>query len=123
MRIDVALSPDAALDAAAVAIAVDVIRATTTIAYALGQGYQEVICCPAVDDARAAAAAIGDAAVLAGEVDRLPPPGFALGNSPREFEEDSRSATCWCCPRRTGHALSAPQPRLPGWRWSAPSRT
>lgn len=87
MRIDVALSPDAAVDAPAVAIAVDVIRATTTIAYALAQGYQEVVCCPGVDDARAAAAEIGDAAVLAGEVDRLPPPGFALGNSPREFED------------------------------------
>ncbi len=70
-----------------VAIAVDVIRATTTIAYALAQGYREVVCCPGVDDARAAAAEIGDAAVLAGEVERLPPPGFALGNSPREFEE------------------------------------
>jgi len=87
VRIDVALSPAAAVDAPTVAIAVDVIRATTTIAYALAQGYQEVICCPGVDDARAAAAEIGDAAVLAGEVDRLPPPGFALGNSPREFED------------------------------------
>ena len=87
MRIDVALSPDAVVAAPAVAIAVDVIRATTTIAYALAQGYREVVCCPGVDDARAAAAEIGEAAVLAGEVDRLPPPGFALGNSPREFEE------------------------------------
>jgi 2-phosphosulfolactate phosphatase len=87
VRIDVALSPDAVLDAPSVAIAVDVIRATTTIAYALAQGYQEVICCPGVDDARAAAAEIGEAAVLAGEVERLPPPGFALGNSPREFAE------------------------------------
>jgi 2-phosphosulfolactate phosphatase len=87
MRIDVALSPAAAVPAPAVAIAVDVIRATTTIAYALAQGYHEVICCPGVDDARAAAAEIGEAAVLAGEVDRLPPPGFALGNSPREFAE------------------------------------
>jgi 2-phosphosulfolactate phosphatase len=87
MRIDVALSPAAVVPAPAVAIAVDVIRATTTIAYALAQGYHEVICCPGVDDARAAAAEIGEAAVLAGEVDRLPPPGFALGNSPREFAE------------------------------------
>jgi 2-phosphosulfolactate phosphatase len=87
VRIDVALSPDAALDPPGVAIAVDVIRATTTIAYALAQGYREVVCCPGVDDARAAAAEIGEGAVLAGEVDRLPPPGFALGNSPREFED------------------------------------
>jgi 2-phosphosulfolactate phosphatase len=87
VRIDVALSPDAVVAAPAVAIAVDVIRATTTIAYALAQGYREVVCCPGVEDARAAASEIGDAAVLAGEVDRLPPPGFALGNSPREFED------------------------------------
>ncbi len=85
MHIDVALSPGADLAPPAVAIAVDVIRATTTIAYALAQGYREVVCCPGVDDARAAAATIGEAAVLAGEVDRLPPDGFALGNSPREF--------------------------------------
>jgi 2-phosphosulfolactate phosphatase len=87
VRIDVALSPDAALAPAAVAIAVDVIRATTTIAYALAQGYREVVCCPSVEDARVVAGEIGEAAVLAGEIDRLPPPGFALGNSPREFEE------------------------------------
>jgi 2-phosphosulfolactate phosphatase len=87
VRIDVALSPDAVVAAPAVAIAVDVIRATTTIAYALAQGYREVVCCPGVDDARAAAAEIGEVAVLAGEVDRLPPAGFALGNSPREFAE------------------------------------
>jgi 2-phosphosulfolactate phosphatase len=87
VRIDVALSPDAVVAPPSVAIAVDVIRATTTIAYALAQGYREVICCPGVEDALAAAQEIGEAAVLAGEVDRLPPPGFALGNSPREFEE------------------------------------
>jgi 2-phosphosulfolactate phosphatase len=87
VRIDVALSPDAVVEPPAVAIAVDVIRATTTIAYALAQGYGEVVCCPGVEDARAAAEEIGAAAVLAGEVDRLPPPGFALGNSPREFAE------------------------------------
>jgi 2-phosphosulfolactate phosphatase len=87
VRIDVALSPDAVVEAPAVAIAVDVIRATTTIAYALAQGYHEVVCCPGVEDAQSAAREIGGAAVLAGEVDRLPPPGFALGNSPREFAD------------------------------------
>ena len=87
MRIDVALTPDAEVPAPSVAIAVDVIRATTTIAYALAQGYREVVCCPGVEDARAAAAEIGEEAVLAGEVDRLPPEGFLLGNSPREFAE------------------------------------
>ena len=87
VHIDVALSPGAEVAPPVVAIAVDVIRATTTIAYALAQGYREVVCCPGVEDARAAAQELGEAAVLAGEVDRLPPPGFALGNSPREFEE------------------------------------
>jgi 2-phosphosulfolactate phosphatase len=87
VRIDVALSPTDVLEPPAVAIAVDVIRATTTIAYALAQGYREVVCCPGVEDARAAAAEIGAEAVLAGEVERLPPEGFALGNSPREFSD------------------------------------
>jgi 2-phosphosulfolactate phosphatase len=87
VRIDVTLTPEDEVAPPAVAIAVDVIRATTTIAYALAQGYREVVCCPTIDNARAAAAEIGAEAVLAGEVDRLPPEGFALGNSPREYAD------------------------------------
>ena len=64
--IDAALTPGETLEPCDVAIVVDTIRATTTALYALRQGYAEVICCGSVEDARAAAAEIGPAAILAG---------------------------------------------------------
>ncbi|MEM6313116.1 MAG: 2-phosphosulfolactate phosphatase [Planctomycetota bacterium] len=60
----------------------DVLRATTSIATALANGADHVEVYGSLDDARAAAD--GDA-VLAGERDCLPPPGFDLGNSPAGF--------------------------------------
>jgi 2-phosphosulfolactate phosphatase len=84
--IDAALTPGEALAPCDIAIVVDTIRATTTALYALRQGYTEVICCAEVDDARAAAAEIGAAAILAGERDCVRIEGFHLGNSPREFD-------------------------------------
>ena len=45
-----------------------------------------MICCAEVDDARAAAAEIGPAAILAGERECVRIEGFHLGNSPREFD-------------------------------------
>ena len=68
------------------AIVVDVLRATSTIAQALAGGYQRVLCCAEIDEARALRDEIGDA-VLAGERKAEPIPGFDLGNSPREFVE------------------------------------
>jgi 2-phosphosulfolactate phosphatase len=84
--IDAALTPGEALEPCDVAIVVDTIRATTTALYALRQGYSEVICCGDVDDARAAAKAIGAGAILAGERQCVRIEGFHLGNSPREFD-------------------------------------
>ena len=84
--IDAALTPGEALSPCHVAIVVDTIRATTTALYALRQGYGEVICCGEIDDARAAAKAIGDGAILAGERECARIEGFHLGNSPREFD-------------------------------------
>ena len=51
MRIDVAFTPGEPEDAS-VAIVIDVLRATTTIAYALAQGYQRVLACGEIDQAR-----------------------------------------------------------------------
>ena len=85
MRIDVAFTPGEPEDAS-VAIVIDVLRATTTIAYALAQGYQRVLACGEVDQARALAERVNGGAVLAGERKCVKPEGFDLGNSPREFE-------------------------------------
>ena len=86
MRIDVAFTPGDPPEAA-VAIVIDVLRATTTIAHALGQGYTRVLACAGLDRARELAGRLGDGTVLAGERDCVRPEGFDLGNSPREFAE------------------------------------
>ena len=70
---------------AAVAIVIDVLRATTTIAHALAQGYSRVLACAGLDRARELAGRLGDGTVLAGERACVHPEGFDLGNSPREF--------------------------------------
>lgn len=84
MKIDVAFTPGEPQDAA-VAVVVDVLRATTTIAYALAQGYERVLACGELDHARDLATRVNGGAVLAGERKCLKPEGFDLGNSPREF--------------------------------------
>jgi hypothetical protein len=50
-RIDVAFAP-AKPDDASVAVVIDVLRATTTIAYALAQGYERVLACGDIDQAQ-----------------------------------------------------------------------
>ena len=64
---------------------IDVLRASTTIATALAHGAARVKPVPDVAGARAAAAALGSAAVLGGERGGLRPEGFDLGNSPLEY--------------------------------------
>jgi 2-phosphosulfolactate phosphatase len=86
MRIDVAFTPGEPPEAA-VAIVIDVLRATTTIAQALEQGYARVLACAGLDRARELAGQLGNGTVLAGERECVRPEGFAMGNSPREFAE------------------------------------
>ncbi len=62
---------------------VDCLRATTTVAAALAAGASGVVPVAQEEDARSWA--IEHGAVLAGERGCLPPPGFALGNSPSAF--------------------------------------
>jgi 2-phosphosulfolactate phosphatase len=69
-----------------VAIVVDVLRATSTMVQALAGGYERVLCCAEVDEARALAQSEGPA-VLAGERRLEMIDGFDLGNSPREMTE------------------------------------
>ena len=67
MRIDVAFTPGEPPDAA-VAIVIDVLRATTTITHALGQGYERVLACAGLDRARELRTRLGDGTMLAGDI-------------------------------------------------------
>jgi 2-phosphosulfolactate phosphatase len=86
VRIDVSFVPGTP-PPAGVAIVVDVIRATTTIAHAVQQGYGRVLACGDLDQAATLRARLGAGAVLAGERACVKPDGFDLGNSPREFAD------------------------------------
>lgn len=79
MRLDVHLTP-ARTDADVIVI-VDVLRFTSSAAYALAHGARSVIPCETLDQARAYAGR----ALLAGEREAHRPTGFDLGNSPLEF--------------------------------------
>lgn len=79
--VDVAFTP-ADLPAAEVAVVIDVLRATSTVAQALAGGYQRVHCCETLDEARALG---GAGRVLAGERKCVKPADFAHGNSPMDL--------------------------------------
>src|SRR5262245_23211949 len=85
MRVHVAFTP-AEAERAPIAIVVDVLRATSTIAQALAVGYRRVLCCAEVEEAVELRDRLGEG-VLAGERHADPIPGFDLGNSPRELAE------------------------------------
>lgn len=70
--------------AGGIAVVIDVLRASTTIATALAHGAVAVRAVPTIDEARRAVGATG-AALLGGERGGLPIAGFDLGNSPREY--------------------------------------
>jgi len=67
-----------------VAVVIDVIRATSTIAMALAQGAAGVVPVAAVEEAFALKAKNPEA-ILAGERYGVPLEGFDLGNSPEDF--------------------------------------
>jgi len=83
VRVHVALTPRERPEAD-VAIAVDVLRATSVVCQALAAGYEEVVCVAEVDEAFALRA---DGVGLAGERACLAVPGFDFGNSPAELSE------------------------------------
>ena len=85
MRVHVAFTP-AETVRAPVAVVVDVLRATSTIAQALASGYRRVLCCAEIEEARELRERLGEG-VLAGERRAVAIPGFELGNSPAEFVE------------------------------------
>jgi 2-phosphosulfolactate phosphatase len=83
--VHVAFTPGDAAPAA-VGVVVDVLRATSTIAQALASGYERVLCCAEIEEARALRAALPDS-LLGGERQAIRVEGFDVGASPREFLE------------------------------------
>jgi 2-phosphosulfolactate phosphatase len=67
-----------------VAIVIDLLRASTTIATALANGAAGVVPCESIDEAKGVAAG-KPGALLGGEREGTRVPGFDLGNSPREY--------------------------------------
>jgi 2-phosphosulfolactate phosphatase len=86
MRSHVAFTPDDAAESP-VAVVVDVMRATSTIAQALASGYRRVFCCAEIEDAVALRDSQADAAILGGERKAVRIEGFDAGASPREYLE------------------------------------
>ena len=71
------------------AVVIDVLRAATTIAYALAAGAVQIIPCREISDALALADRFPpDEIVLGGERNGVPIDGFQLGNSPEEYSSD-----------------------------------
>ena len=85
MHIDVAFTPVETAPAP-LGIVVDVIRATSTIAQALAAGYERVLCCAEIDEARALRAEL-PSSLVGGERKAIRIEGFDVGASPREFLE------------------------------------
>jgi 2-phosphosulfolactate phosphatase len=86
MRLHVAFTPAEAAESQ-VAVVVDVMRATSTIAQALASGYRRVLCCGEIEEALALRDSLGEPAVLGGERSAVRIDGFDAGASPREFLE------------------------------------
>jgi len=66
-------------------VVIDVLRATTTIAYALAAKAACVLPCLEIEDARRIKAEIGGEAILGGERGGVRIDGFDLGNSPADY--------------------------------------
>ena len=86
VRVHVAFTPVEARQAP-LAIVVDVMRATSTIAQALASGYRRVLCCAEIDEARRLRGEVGGASITGGEREAERIEGFDAGASPREFLE------------------------------------
>ena len=89
------------------AVVVDVMRATSVIAQALASGYQRVLCCREIDEARALRAELGDSAVVGGERNAQRIEGFDLGASPLEYLEPRAETAILTTTNGTGTILAA----------------
>jgi 2-phosphosulfolactate phosphatase len=91
VRVHVAFTPGEATPAP-VGVVVDVLRATSTITQALAAGYDRVLCCAEIEEARELAEREGPAK-LAGERRLEDIEGFDFGNSPREVAGSAAAPT------------------------------
>ncbi len=105
MRVHVAFTPDEVLEAP-VAVVVDVLRATSTIAQALEAGYKRVYCCREVEEALALRASLGEG-LLGGERKAVQVEGFDIGASPREVLEPQGEVLIYSTTNGTRAVLAA----------------
>jgi 2-phosphosulfolactate phosphatase len=105
MRVHVAFTPGEVLEAP-VAVVVDVMRATSTIAQALASGYRRVYCCREVEDALALREKLGEG-LLGGERNAVKIEGFDLGASPREVLEPRGETLIYSTTNGTRAVLAA----------------
>jgi 2-phosphosulfolactate phosphatase len=105
MRVHVAFTPDEVLEAP-VAVVVDVLRATSTIAQALASGYRRVYCCREVEDALTLREKLGEG-LLGGERSAVRIEGFDLGASPREVLEPRGETLIYSTTNGTRAVLAA----------------
>jgi 2-phosphosulfolactate phosphatase len=105
MRCHVAFTPDEVLEAP-VAVVVDVLRATSTIAQALASGYRRVYCCREVEEALALRETLGEG-LLGGERNAVRIEGFDLGASPREVLEPRGETLIYSTTNGTRAVLAA----------------
>lgn len=78
----------AGVTAGGIAVVIDVLRASTTIATALAHGAAAVRPVAGIEEARGLAAVLGAGTLLGGERGGVRIPGFDLGNSPLEYTPD-----------------------------------
>jgi 2-phosphosulfolactate phosphatase len=105
VRVHVAFTPDEVLEAP-VAVVVDVMRATSTIAQALASGYRRVYCCREVEDALRLQESLGGG-LLGGERSAVRIEGFDLGASPREVLEPRGEVLIYSTTNGTRAVLAA----------------
>jgi 2-phosphosulfolactate phosphatase len=105
VRVHVAFTPDEVLEAP-VAVVVDVMRATSTIAQALASGYRRVYCCREIEDALALREKLGDG-LLGGERKAVRIEGFDIGASPREVLEPRGEVLIYSTTNGTRAVLAA----------------
>ena len=105
MRVHVAFTPEEVFEAP-IAVVVDVLRATSTIAQALQSGFERIYCCREVDDALALRERLGEG-LLGGERSAVRIEGFDLGASPREVLEPQGEVLIYSTTNGTGAVLAA----------------
>ena len=93
MRVDAFFTPlevDTGTLADATVVVIDVVRATTTIIEALANGARAIYPTASAEEAVRLASSLGrEDTLLCGERKGLKVEGFDLGNSPREFDEET----------------------------------